>query len=259
MSDLTASGDGLPDWHVEVEGCGNFRDAGGWELDGGGRMRNGRLYRSDGPVRATSRGRAAVAALGLQLVVDLRQHAQFVRSPGFLAPELTAHVPLVDRVIDTDDPPEFESPADLADLYDGMLDAAAPQLASAIDLVASRIGDGPVLVHCSMGKDRAGLVSALVQAAIGVTRSGIVADYARSDAPTVRTHAWMLSEPLPGDTDLRRIPVGLFRAHAETMEILLDRMIERHGSLGAWARSFPVADDTVERLRAALVEPGAVA
>ena len=41
-----------PDWHVDVEGCVNFRDAGGWELDDGRRMRSRHLYRSDDPVQA---------------------------------------------------------------------------------------------------------------------------------------------------------------------------------------------------------------
>ena len=73
----------LPAWHLDVEGCTNFRDAGGWATTDGGRMRTGLLYRSDDPIRLTASGRAVVESLGLRLVVDLRQRAQFERGPGF--------------------------------------------------------------------------------------------------------------------------------------------------------------------------------
>ncbi len=181
-------------------------------------------------------------------MVDLRQHSQFVRTAGFLPPENTAHVQLVDQVIDTDAPPPLESAADFADLYDGMLDASREPMASALDQIADQITTTPVLVHCSFGKDRAGLLTALVQAAIGVTRESIVVDYARSDGPALRRYDWMLREPWPGDVDLHTVPTAIFRAHAETMEILLERLVERHGSLAAWVDTFPVHPDTIERL-----------
>jgi protein-tyrosine phosphatase len=245
---------GLPAWHVDVEGCTNFRDAGGWELVDGGRMRTRRLYRSDGPLRVGTVGRQAVADLGVGLVVDLRQHSQHVRTPGFLGPQHTAHVPLVDRVIDTDEPPPLDDPADFTDLYDGMLDASREPVARALDLVADAVVDGPVLVHCSYGKDRAGLVTALIQAAIGVTPESIVADYARSDEPARRRYEWMLHEPRAGDVDLGSLPAALFRAHPESMSLLLDRMVERHGSLSGWVDAFPIRPDTVPRLRDGLVD-----
>jgi protein-tyrosine phosphatase len=240
--------------HIEVEGCTNFRDAGGWPTLDGGSMATGRLYRSDGPLRVTQRGRDTVWDLGVRMVIDLRQHSQFTRTPGFLPAANTVHVALVDQVIDTDAPPPLDDPTDFANLYDGMLEASREQLAVALDHIAAQVGGGPVLVHCSFGKDRAGLVTALVQAAVGVTPTAIVTDYARSDEPARRRYDWMIDEPWPGDVDLRTVPVALFRAHAETMEILLDRLTERHGSLAAWVASFPVRPDTIERICEGLSE-----
>lgn len=243
----------LPPWHVDVEGCTNFRDAGGWPTVDGGRMVEGRLYRSDGPLRVTDAGRRRIESLGVGQVVDLRQQSQFERTPGFLPPAKTAHVPLVDRVIDNDAPPPLDEPADFAELYDGMLAASREQIARAVDVLARAIIGGPALVHCSYGKDRAGLVVAIVQAAVGVRPDSIVEDYARSDEPVKRRHDWMLREPWPGDVDLHTVPVALFRAHAETMSILLDRLVQRHGSLDAWVESFPFEPDTLGGLRDVLV------
>jgi protein-tyrosine phosphatase len=246
--------DALPDWHVEVDGCVNFRDVGGWSTVDGGTVRRGLLYRSDDPIRITPAGRRAVERLGLAMVVDLRQQTQFSRTPGFVDPARTAHVPLVDQVVDHREPPPLDTPRDIADLYAGMLAESHAQVGRVLDLVAANVSDGPVLVHCAFGKDRAGLLTAIIHAAIGVRPEDIVADYVRSDGPARRRRAAMISRPLEDDPPIARLPETLFRAPAETMELVLGRAIEQHGSLAAWAASFPVEPSTIDRLRAALVD-----
>ena len=254
-----ASADGsstgvLPDWHVEVDGCVNFRDAGGWPTIDGGTVRRGRLYRSDDPIRITAAGRSAVGRLGLSKVIDLRQQTQFSRTPGFVEPARTVHVPLVDQVVDHADPPPLDTARDIADLYGGMLGESRTQVGRVLDLVADNVADGPVLVHCAFGKDRAGLITALVHAALGVHVEDIVADYVRSDVPSQRRRAVMIEQPLDDDPPIARLPATLFQAPAETMELLLASVLDQHGSLDAWVASFPIADSTVDRLRAGLVE-----
>ena len=217
-------------------------------------MRRGRLYRSDDPIRITSAGREAVDRLGLALVVDLRQQSQFSRSPGFVESARTAHIPLVDQVVDPNDPPPLDTPIDIADLYVGMLDESRDQIGRVLDLVADTVPRWPVLIHCAFGKDRAGLVTALIHAAVGVPRKDIVADYVRSDAPAQRRRAALVDTPSPDDPPIAKLPEQLFRARAETIESLLDRVLDEHRSLDAWVGSFPIADSTIDRLRSELVE-----
>jgi protein-tyrosine phosphatase len=252
--DGVPTADRRPDWHVEVDGCVNFRDAGGWSTIDGATVRRGRLYRSDDPIRIMPSGRAAVDRLGLVKVIDLRQQTQFSRTPGFVDAARTAHVPLVDQVVDHTDPPPLDTPQDMADLYVGMLAQSRDQVGRVLDLIADHVEDGPVLVHCAFGKDRAGLITALVHAAIGVRPEDIVTDYVRSDAPSQLRRAAMMERPLDDDPPIARLPENLFRAPAETIELLLDRVVEQYGSLDSWVASFPIADSTVDRLRAALVE-----
>lgn len=244
----------LPEWHIEVDGCVNFRDAGGWATVDGATVRRGRLYRSDDPIRITPSGRAAVDRLGLAKVIDLRQQTQFSRTPGFVEAARTAHVPLVDQVVDHTDPPPLETARDIADLYIGMLAESRGQVGRVLDLVAGNAVNGPVLVHCAFGKDRAGLIIALIHAAIGVRPEDIVADYVRSDAPSQLRRLAMMEHPLDDDPPIARLPANLFRAPAETIELLLAEAIGQHGSLDAWVASFPIADSTVDRLRATLLE-----
>ena len=249
-----SAADVVPEWHIEVDGCVNFRDAGGWATVEGATVRRGRLYRSDDPIRITSSGRAAVDRLGLAKVIDLRQQTQFSRTPGFVEVARTAHVPLVDQVVDHTDPPPLDTARDIADLYAGMLAESCGQVGRVLDLVADNLAKGPVLVHCAFGKDRAGLIIALVHAAIGVRSDDIVADYVRSDVPSQRRRAAMIDAPLTDDPPIARLPETLFRAQAETIELLLGHVVEQHGSLDAWVASFPLAPSTVVRLRAELIE-----
>ncbi|MEX0848376.1 MAG: tyrosine-protein phosphatase [Ilumatobacteraceae bacterium] len=253
MTDGLITGDDLAPGHVSVDGCFNFRDAGGWPLRSGGHMRLGRLYRSEDATRLTPVGREVVDALGLAAVVDLRQDTQFARPYRFVPDERTIHVALVDRVIDPDNPPTMHEPSDIADLYEAMIVSSAPRLALALDAVAERLADGPVLVHCAYGKDRAGLVTAFVEAAIGVHAEAIVADYARSDGPTRARRSAVLASPLPDDPNTAHAPPYLFRAPAESMAIVLERAIAAHGSLVAWFDHLPVAPTTRQRLVDALV------
>jgi hypothetical protein len=64
----------------------------------------------------------------------------------------------------------------------------------------------------------------------------------------------MIEQPLEDDPPISRLPETLFRAPAETIELVLARAVDEHGSLDAWVASFPIADSTVDRLRTGLVE-----
>jgi protein-tyrosine phosphatase len=239
--------------HLDIDGCFNVRDAGGWPTDDGGRMVTGALYRADDPVRLTARGRACIAQLGLRAVIDLRQQAQFDRGHTFGPADITHHIPTVDRVIDVDNPPRFEEPTDIVGLYEDMVERGGAQLVRAVDTVAEHIVDGPVLVHCVAGKDRTGLVVALIQAAIGVTVDSIIAEYTLSDAPTRRRRDAMISRPMSGDPPVGRSPALLWSAPAEAMTLFAQGVTDRHGSMAAWPAALGVSPPTIERLRGRLL------
>lgn len=242
--------------HLDIEGCLNFRDTGGWPTDDGRTTRLGVLYRADDSTRITDRGRAAVADLDLALIVDLRQNAQFARGAHFGDMAITYHCPLVDRVINLDAPVAMENPADMAALYVDMLGRSIEPFASAIDRIAADLSSGPALIHCVYGKDRTGLLVAAIQAAIGVRREAIVAEYARSNQPTQARYQMMLAAPIAGDAKLGSAPPFLFNAPADTMSLLLDHLEREHGSLLAWVQALPLQADTIDRLRAALLSAG---
>jgi protein-tyrosine phosphatase len=238
---------------IAIEGCFNFRDAGGWATDTG-RMRRGVLYRGDAPERLTTAGREAVEALGLICVVDMRQKRFVEISLGFAGDEVTHHIELVDQMLNYDDLPRLEEPADLTDMYIDLIGRSEAQLVRAIETVADHVSSGPVLVHCTAGKDRTGLAIALIQGAIGVPLDSIADDFALSDAPSRRRRAAMLGSPVKGDPPVARSPEFMWTAPREAMHLLGSRAIEKFGSLQEWPLAIGVSPDAIEKLRRGLLE-----
>lgn len=167
---------------LRVPGTSNLRDLGGLPVDGGA-VAAGRLYRSDALSELDDDGRAAFASLGISRVVDLRDALELERQPTVLGPSgpPIVHVPVYRAA----DPVAIlraagGAGADLDGLYTSMLDASGANLAEAVTAVAEA-PVGAVLVHCTAGKDRTGVVIALLLDLLGVPADRIVDDYAATE------------------------------------------------------------------------------
>lgn len=158
------------------DGARNLRDLGGLPLVGGGRTRTGQVYRSAAPTTMTDRGWREAAAAGLVRVVDLRNAEEREGGPHPAPPGVeVVHAPLED--------PHDEAYLDEVGPWLDHPHGWAPTVRRFPDLVATAVAavaeaPGPVLLHCQGGRDRAGMLSALVLAAAGVETDAVVADYA---------------------------------------------------------------------------------
>ena len=71
----------IRDPFMPMQGIHNFRDYGGYETGDGGRVRTGLLYRSGQHVEAEDDDLAALDALGIKTVIDLRGISERERNP----------------------------------------------------------------------------------------------------------------------------------------------------------------------------------
>ncbi|MDN4481151.1 tyrosine-protein phosphatase [Demequina muriae] len=123
----------------------------------------------------------------------------------------------------------------LADLYAVMTaPAAAPRLTRAVGELAR--AEAPVLVHCSAGKDRTGVVTALTLRLLGVEHDRVVADYVLTQHHMPRVLARMLAGTRSsiGGTPLTSVPREILAAPAAAIETVLHAWDAHEGGVEGW-------------------------
>ena len=252
-----------PMW-LDLQGAVNVRDVGGLRAAGGKTTRPGVLIRSDAVHQLTEADVARLLGdIGLRHIIDLRapgerreQARGRLGSTSVVYSELDV---LTDEIIaerrkqreeafargDTD-------PATLiAEGYHQLLHHGRVAFAAALERVSTPQG-APALVHCSVGKDRTGVLVALLLDAAGVHRADIVADYAATDERMSlvrdRLAAMTAYTKLAADT-----PAMLLAAHAATMEQFLDRLHTESGGAAQWFVDAGASPATLDAWRAAIL------
>ncbi len=248
---------------VPLQGSFNFRDLGGYPGRDGRRTRWGRVFRSDALHELTAGDVVVLRRLGLRTVVDLRTERELHRTGrGPLEPEPVAfhHLPVVQEGVRgtvTADAEALAAPAppgdDLAERYLWYLEVGRTALVGALVLLADA-DRYPLVFHCAAGKDRTGVLAALVLGLAGVDREVIVADYVMT-AERLRP----IMERWRSDPDVAErmatVPPSRFSVEASTMEGFLDGLAAHHGGARSWAIGAGVPADALDRLVDQVLEP----
>jgi protein-tyrosine phosphatase len=238
-------------------GLQNFRDVGGLATASGGRVRDGVLYRSDAP-RAGDQPPPGVR-WPPATVVDLRSQAEAGGEHPLRSAGSEIHsIPLMAEagiVRLAEDPPELDG--GVAGLYRRTLGHVGPSFATVARLIGA--STGPTLVHCTAGKDRTGLVIAVVLSAAGVEHEEIVADYLRTQANMPGVLERIASTPglEDGPALLQRvaqIQPEILTAPTEAITAAL-RLIADSGGAEAWLIAHGLSKPELEQLRERLLRP----
>lgn len=241
-----------PERRISLSGPVNFRDLGGYGTVDGRQVRWRRLFRSDSldPVTASD-ARVLTEELGLLAVVDLRTHREVEREGrGGLADVALHyhHVPLIEDITDGD----RRLDRSLHELYVHMLAERAGRISDALAAIASEVADHPTVFHCTAGKDRTGIVAALVLALLGVSDEDIVADYVLTQDVMPAMIERYPRRALRGSTG-DRYPSPILRAEADTMRETLAVLTGDYGSAAGWAATATVDHGIITNLRTALL------
>lgn len=233
------------------EGCLNVRDLGGYPTEDGRETRWGAIVRADNLAKLSDAGRAALVDYGVRSIVDLRMPHEIKEFPNpFAEPGQDGvaytNVPFIDESAASS--PDFTT---LANDYKRMLERFSPAV-GAITRAIAEAPEGGVLVHCMGGKDRTGIISALLLELVGVPRETIGADYALT-AECLRPleEEWLANGP--GERADREKQIAKFTPRAEVMEDVLDHLDERYGGVEAYLLEAGVTPEEIRRLRARLV------
>lgn len=209
---------------IPLEGASNFRDLGGYPTRDGRHVRWGQLYRSDALGELSDADVARVAELGIRLVCDFRGPSERAAAPDRLPGGNPPRVELLeihDESVDVAALEErirsgdFEG-VDFADLLVQANRAFVLRFSDRYARMFERLGEPgnlPALVHCTGGKDRAGLASALLLLALGVAEDTVFEDFLLTNVYTQRKI----------DRTLQIIRVAsLFRTDPEAVRPLLE-------------------------------------
>jgi protein-tyrosine phosphatase len=175
---------------VPFEGISNFRDLGGYRTASGSVVRWGLVFRADGLHGMSTNDLARYDDLGLRAVYDLRGEIERTERPN---PVPSHPLTVIGRPTDAGTPtapPAITTTEEgerfLYDLYIGLIEHAAVQIGELFRALTQ--DDGlPAVFHCHAGKDRTGLVAALLLEALGVEREAVLDDYELTARYRLRT------------------------------------------------------------------------
>lgn len=245
-----------PDRHLALEGCFNFRDLGGYRTVDGRTVRWRRLFRADGLSRLTEADLAHLADLGVATVIDLRTDGELAeRAPVSPAGEFRPavhHLPMIDVLPPIDEYPSWADDGFLVGRYAAILADGMGAIGRALTLLAAP-GGIPGVFHCTAGKDRTGILAALVLGLAGVPDDDIVADYALSREAMVRMLEWLRFEHPEVAEELDRREDAILAVRPTVMARLIEHVRAEYGSFEGVAAAAGAAK-AVEALRAALLD-----
>jgi protein-tyrosine phosphatase len=243
----------------------NFRDIGGIPVRGG-KIRRGLVYRSEGPAGFSAAHHSELADLGICAVCDLRSAAEHTNAP---------HVwPHGTRLLNFDVNADLRAAIDanwtvlianptaegarqsMIHTYRVIASSLQPFLSRFVDVLSG--DETPVLVHCAAGKDRTGVLIALLLQLLGAAHADILRDYLLSECfarkPEKSDQMAALFEARLGyrpDPSMMQVILGV---EAVYIEAALAAVMEKWGSVAAYFAASGVEEARQAALSKALVE-----
>jgi protein-tyrosine phosphatase len=242
------------DRHLAWPDLLNARDLGGLLLPSGRETAWQRVVRADNLNKLAPAGVAALLAYGVRTVIDLRDPFELEKFPNPLVaappPDVVfLSVPLISKA-------EWEAIKDPARMVEGYVLTARlshTNIASAIAAVADAPPGGAV-IHCHAGKERTGIVAALLLSLAGVADETVAEDWIASDAFLQPLYEeWLLNET---DPTIRAERAEGFVTHAEHIVEVLTHVRRSHGSVEEYLLAGGLTADQLDRARRRLVSSG---
>jgi protein-tyrosine phosphatase len=237
--------------HIPLEGAHNVRDVGGYPTLDGRMTQWRRLLRADSLHRLTAEDQQRLRNYGVRTIIDLRLPFEVTYNPNVFAGADDVryiNLPLITERSET----SIESRArSVGELYRLMLDECQEPIRRTLATMAET--EAPVLVHCFVGKDRTGLITALALGAAGVPVETIADDYALSAPLTMSLIAEIRATLIRLGYDTGRFD-RLSPAPREAIMATMAYLNEQYGGVEAYLASIGLTDAQRAGLRRLLLE-----
>ena len=215
------------------------------------------MFRSSGLEELSSRDvRFLIDEIGLRTVIDLRS-ADDCETAEPLVDTSVRHVnlPIVREgsLTTLERPMRADGRADMARIYGMYIEKSGAAIGEIIAELTS--GATPAVIHCAAGKDRTGVVAAILLSAVGVTRDAVVADFMATEPALDDIHAYLQRRPAWADLVLR-LPPGTMDVEPSFMVDFLADVDRTYGGIVTWLTGHVgISTESIGRLEQLLVEP----
>lgn len=243
---------------IPVEGAYNVRDLGGYETSDGRQTRWRTLFRAADIHALSPSAQSTLVDAGVRTVIDLRGSQELTEASSVFKEmsgiQYRPHNMTGDALINSwgTIPVPADSSIRLSTMYSTVLDERGDMVKSILETV-SQPGALPAVFHCTAGKDRTGVLAAVLLGIAGVPRERIVEDYALS----ARFLYGSSTVPPDGSGANEFPPFEDYQAMwcpPAAMGITLDHLESKYGGIEAYTKNIGVDDATLSRVREALVE-----
>ena len=243
---------------IAVEGVSNVRDLGGYETADGRQTRWRALFRAADIHALSPSAQSTLIDAGVRTVIDLRGSRELTEASSVFkdlsSVRYRPHNMTGDALIDSwgTVPVPADSSIRLSTMYSTVLDERGEMVKTILETV-SQPGALPAVFHCTAGKDRTGVLAALLLGIVGVPRERIVEDYVLS----ARFLYGSTVVPPDGSGANKLPPYEEYQAMwcpPAAMGMTLDHLESNYGGIEAYVKSVGVEDATLSRIRDALVE-----
>lgn len=235
---------------IALEGMVNVRDLGGFRTKTGQLTKSRVFLRGDAPYRISDSARLHIIESGLTTVIDMRYPHEVAQRPNRFAGVSTVAFANIPLYVETTFFAMIRQMRDIGQWYCTILDSGGPPIKDIITALAQ--AEGMCLIHCYLGKDRTGIVSALLLDLVGVAEEDIVADY-------MLTYERLL--PMKDELAVIRpffVSKPQFEAIMDTrieyITTFFEHMRRNYTNAEGFFRAIGVSEDVVTMLRTKFVE-----
>ena len=254
---------------IRLKGAPNFRDLGGYHNADGKLVKRRQLYRSEGLHQLTTEDHQVLHDLGVKLICDLRSDYERAKKPTVWPAHMLPKTLIMDvnadiRAENADlygmlrkDPTENGAHAMMMYVYRYVPEALTKHLGKFFNAVTAD-GHLPLILHCSAGKDRTGVLSAILLMTLGVPRKTVVDDYMKTheyrDAVKLKAKVVELMEPIIGKTpspEMVELMAGVEPIYIDTA---IDAIMDQYKTMDAYLHSAGVSSQQIEHFRSHMLE-----
>lgn len=231
---------------IALQGAYNVRDLGGYP-SAAGETRWGTLFRADALHSLSAEDQQRLRARGVRTVIDLRHSAETSAQPNVFAEaeDIRYHnIPIFRAAVSGQQ--SVQTP-DLRTIYRYIVEDCRDGLTEVLTTIADA-EEGGVLFHCTAGKDRTGIVAALLLDLAGVAAETIADDYALTTGAMAHIRPKLLARVREEGGSVEQMD-RLLSSHREDMLDFMGYLYQRYSGAAHYIREIGLTDEQIARLQ----------